>query len=105
MDDKPHIGLVNTHTEGDGRHDNIDILAQEGILVCTAHRALHAGMIGQRLDVVETEHLGEFLHLFAAQTIDDARLSLVGLDELDDFTIHVFALGPHLVVEVGAVER
>ena len=62
-------------------------------------------MVGQRLDVVEAQHLGQFLHLLAAQAIDDARLALVALDELDDLAVHVLGLGTHLIIKVGTVER
>ena len=105
MDDKPHIGLVDTHTEGDGRYNHVNILAQESVLIVAAHRALHACMIGQRLDIVEAQHLGQFLDLLAAQAVDNARFALVGLDELDDLAIHVLGLGTHLIIQVGTVER
>ena len=105
MYDKTHIGLVDTHTEGDGRHNHINVLAQERVLVGTADSAFHSSMIGQGLNIIEAQHFGQFLDLLAAQAVDDARLALIGLNELDNLAVHVLALGPYLIVEVGAVER
>ena len=104
VDDKSHIGLVNAHAEGDGRHNDVHILAEEGILVSTTHGTLHTGMVGQRLDVVEPQHLGEFLYLLAAQAIDDARLPFICLDKFDNLTIHVLGLGTNLIVKIGTIE-
>ena len=104
MDDKPHVGFVDTHTEGNSRHDDIHVLTQESVLVGAANCTLHAGMIGQCLDIVKAQHLGKFLDLLAAEAIDNARLALVGLDELDDFTVHVLSLGTHLIIQVWTVE-
>ena len=33
MHDKPYIRLINTHTKGNGSHNNIYILIQKSILV------------------------------------------------------------------------
>ena len=105
MDDKPHIGFINAHAECDSRHNDIHILAQEGILIGATHGTLHAGMIRQRLDIVKTQDLGKFLYLLTAQAIDDARLALVSLNKLDDFAVHILGLGPYFIVQVRTVKR
>ncbi len=61
-------------------------------------------MISVGPDTVGRKQLGEFLHFLSAQTIDDAALALVLLDEADDFTVDVM-FGPDFVVEIRPVER
>ena len=75
VDDKAHIGLVDTHAKRDGSHNHIDILLQEIVLRLTARTRIESGMIGSRLDVIGTEHGGQFLHLLARETVDNATLA------------------------------
>ena len=72
VDDITHIGFVDAHSESDGSYDDIDIFLEEGVLILAAHSRVHAGMIGQRLDVVGLKYLGEFLNLLAREAIDDS---------------------------------
>ena len=99
-----HVGLVDTHAEGNGRHNHVDALHEEVVLVGRTRRGIHAGMVGARLDAVGQQQLGELLDLLAAQAVDDAALALVLLDEADDVAVDV-VLGPYFIIEVGAVER
>ena len=62
-------------------------------------------MIGSGLDVVGLEHRRQLLHLLARQAVDDAALARVLADEAYDLLVNVLGLLPHLVVEVGTVER
>jgi hypothetical protein len=103
VDHEAHIGLVDAHAEGDGGHDHVHVLHQEAVLVAGALRGVHAGMVGQGLDAVHHEGLGDLLHLFAAEAIDDAAAAPVLFHEADDLAGHVL-LGAHLVMQVGAVE-
>ena len=105
VDDIAHVGLVDTHAEGDSGHDDGEPLHEEVVLCLTARHGVHAGMVGTGVDVVGTQHLGQLLHLTATQTVDDATLALVLLDEADDVLIHLLGLGAHLIIEVRAVER
>ncbi len=89
MDHKPHIGLVDAHAKGYGGHNHVDLFKQKRILIGTAGGRIHAGMIGQRLDVVDPEHLGQFLDSLAAQTVDDAALAGMALDKLDYVLVNV----------------
>ena len=105
VDDKAHVWLVNAHAEGDGRHNDVDLLEQELVLVLAAGGAVHACVIGQRLDAIDAQQLGKVLNTLATEAIDDARLAFIGLDKLNDVLVDVLGLGPNLVVEVGTVER
>ena len=101
---KSHIRLVDTHAEGDSSHNHIDGFEQKSVLIGRACCAVHTGVVGKSLDVVHLQCFGKFFHLFAAEAIDDARLTFVGLDELYYILIDILGLWAYLVVEVGAVE-
>ena len=105
MDHETHVGLVDTHTKGDGGNDNIDSLHKEVVLRLRAGSAVKTGMIGSRLDIISTEHLGQVLHLLARQAIDDATLAWMLLDKAHDILVNLLGLGTYLVIEVGTVER
>ena len=98
-----HVGLVDAHAEGDGGHNHVALLVQERVLVVDAHLLVEAGVVGAGAHVVHAQQLGNFLHLLAAQAINDAGLALVPLHVLNELLFGV-VLGAHLVVEVGAVE-
>ena len=100
-----HIGLIDTHTEGDGGHDDVDVFHQEGILrLCTGGR-VESCMVGRSLDVVGSQDGCQLLHLLARQAIDDAALTGMLLDKLDDVLIHILGLRPHLVIKVRTIKR
>ena len=103
VDDKAHVRLVDSHAEGDGGHDDVDLLHQELVLVLGPGFGVQAGMVGQGPDSVDGEHLGHLFHLFAAQAIDDAGFAGVLADEADDVFLR-FHLVPHLIVQIGPVE-
>ncbi len=104
MDDVAHVGLVDAHAERDGGDDDIDPLHEKIVLVARAGGGVHPGVVSPGLDAVGDQQLGELLDLLAAEAVDDAALTLVLLDETDDFAVDV-VLGPDFVIEVGAVER
>ena len=60
-------------------------------------------MVGARLDAVDAQQLGDFLHLFARQAVNDAGLAGVLLDVFDHVLLDVLFVA-HFVVEVGTVE-
>ena len=99
-----HVGLVDTHTEGNRSDNNIDTLHEEVILILGACGGIHTGMIGTGFDAVCHQEFGQLLDLLAAEAVDDTALSLVLLDVEDDIVVHV-ALGANFVVEIRAVER
>jgi hypothetical protein len=52
MKNEPHVGLVDTHAEGDGRRHHHRPLGHEQVLIALAFVLAHAGVIGARLDTV-----------------------------------------------------
>ena len=63
VDYKANIRFVDTHTEGDSRHDNVNILHKELILGLIPYRRIKSGMIWTCLDVIGTENGSKFLNL------------------------------------------
>ena len=61
-------------------------------------------MVGEGLYPVEVEDFGYALHLFAAETVDDAALAGVVAYEADYVALGIPFVA-HFVVQVGAVER
>src|SRR5690606_39029143 len=105
VDHKTHIGLVDSHTKGYGGHHDVHILHQEHVLVFGTGLGIKARVVGHRTDFVDLKDLCQFLHLFSAETIDDAGLSPMLFYKTDDVRIHILGLGPDLIKEVGPVER
>ena len=105
MDDKAYVRLVDAHAEGDGSHDDVNLLHQEVVLCLRTQRRLKTGMVGGCLDIVGLQYFRQLLHLLARQTVDDAALAGVQLDEADDVLVDIDGLGTYLVIEVGTVER
>ena len=62
-------------------------------------------MIGNGLDSVYLQQMGDVLHFLAAETVNDPRFALVALDEAYDVLFDVLGLGSDLVEQVGPVER
>ena len=104
MDDKSYIRLVNTHTEGDSRHDDIDTLHQEVVLSLRTGCRIQTCMIRSSLDIVCLEYFSQFFHLFSGQTIDDATLTWMLTDKHDNLAIDVVGFLAHLVEEIRTVE-
>ena len=61
-------------------------------------------MVRHGTDTIDHKHLGQLLHLLAAQTIYDARLSGMLLDILDDVLVLVYLVA-YFIVEIRPVER
>ena len=50
MYDEPDVGSVDAHPECHGRHDDLDALVEEGILMRLALLVREPGVVGQRRD-------------------------------------------------------
>ena len=73
MDHETHVGLVDPHAEGDGRHHHRGVRLQELLQPVDAHLAVEAGVIGQRRNACVAQRLGELVHPIAGTGVDDAR--------------------------------
>ena len=102
--DEAHVGLVDAHAEGDGRHHHDAVLAQEAVLVALAHAGLQAGVVRQRGDAFGVEPVGGLFHLLARAAVDDAGLALVLVaDEAQQLALRLVLLDDG-VADVRAVE-
>ena len=106
MDHKAHVGFVDSHSEGDRRHDHVQILHQEVVLRLRPRLRVETCMIRCGLDVIGLQDGGQFLHLLARQAVDDTALASMLLDELDDLPVGIVValLRPYLVIQVRTVE-
>ena len=103
VDDKANVRLVDAHAKGNGRDNDIHILHQELVLDFASLSAVHAGVVGQRLHAIDTEGLGNLLHLFPAEAVNDAALADV-LKTMPHDLLQRILLGPNLIKEVVPVE-
>ena len=93
VDNKAHVGLVYAHAESDSGNNDIPLLHQELVLILGAHLVVQASVVGQSLDAVELQQLGQVLHLLAGEAIDDAALALVLLHKLHNLLVQLDGLG------------
>lgn len=69
-----HVGLVDSHAEGDGGNHDHAVFGKKAVLVAVSHRLIHAGMIGQRGVPARTQALRRSFGFIARQRVDDAGL-------------------------------
>ena len=105
MDHKAHIGFVNTHTESNGSHNNVDILHQEIILCLSTCSRIQSSMIGCSSDIVGLQDSSKLFHLLPRQTVDNTALSGMLFDELDDILIYILCLGTYFIIKVRTIKR
>ena len=105
MDDKTHNRLVNTHTEGNGGNDDINLLHQEVILSLGKGSRIKARMIRRSLDFIGLQNLCQLLNLLTGKTIDDAALTRMLTDKLDDLAVNIIGFLAHFIIQIRSVER
>jgi hypothetical protein len=65
VDDEADVGLVHSHTEGNGGDDDACVAAHEAVLVGGAQSRLQPGVIGNRAHPVVAEDPGQVLGIAA----------------------------------------
>ena len=75
MRDKPHVRLVYAQAEGNRRHHDDAILAQEALLMPVACLRRQAGVVGQGVETLLLEPRGHTLDALAGQAIDNAGIA------------------------------
>ena len=103
MGDKAHIGLVDAHAKGHGRHHDNAVLAQETRLVLGAQAGGQARVIGQRRKALCREPGGGGLDLPARQAIDNAAVFPVSRQEAQQLFFGILP-GRHAVADIGPVK-
>ncbi len=103
MNDKPHVGFVDAHAEGDrGHHDDI-VFALKALLMGAPGGGIHAGVIGQRRPSGVAQICGDSFHSGPRVAIDDAGLAAPGRQELLELAARLVP-GTYLVVNVRPIE-
>ena len=75
MNDKPHVGAIDTHAERDGRDDDVGPFAEERILVTAAVFVGEAGVIGQCRVADLGQPCRQGVDFAAGRAIDDTGFS------------------------------
>ena len=81
MDDIAHVRFVDPHAEGDRRHDDLHIVAQESLLYPLPLAIRQAGVVGGSLEPGADEFGGDLLHPLTGEGVDDAGLLAAILDK------------------------
>ncbi|CCY15789.1 putative uncharacterized protein [Prevotella sp. CAG:755] len=107
VDDPPDVALVDTHAEGDGRHDDLDTVADEVGLRGVAFVGTEACVVGRCHDAMGAQVGGEFVGRLARKAVDYAALSFMGRDEAEHGRQFFTAFEPafHIEIQIGTVER
>ena len=101
---KTHVGLVDAHAKGNGRHHHHALAAQELVLVGLAHLEIQARVVGQGLDAGLRQHGGHFFDPFARLAVHHAGLArMVSLNEAQQLGAGVLFLD-NGVADVGPVK-
>ena len=72
MDDVAHVGLVDAHAEGDGRHHHGGVRLQELLEPGGAQMLVEAGVVGQRRHAGGNQRLGQLVDAVARAGVDHA---------------------------------
>ncbi len=89
MNDKGHVGFVDSHAKRIGRNDDRRTVADEILLRSAAHLIAHARMIAYRIHAAILKHPRHFLDALARAAIHDAALSLVFLQKTPQLCVTV----------------
>src|SRR5258706_3882977 len=87
VNDKTYVGLVDAHAERDGGNNNLRIIADEGFLIFAAIRIFKPSMIWADGIALRCKICGEFIYLFARETIDDARLVFIAFQHIKGLSV------------------
>ena len=85
MDHEAHVRFVDPHPEGDRRHDHIDLVPGEGVLVFGPRLVVEPRVVRHRVDPLPPQELGHLLDGPARQAVDDPALAPMAPDETEDF--------------------
>ena len=103
MRHEAHIGLVNTHTEGDGGHHDHALGSLKPLLAAPPLIGGQARMVGQRVETGLDEPLGGSLHLAPRQAVHDAGLAAALAQESRQFGPRAI-LHAHRIADIRPVE-
>ena len=103
MGDEAHVGLIDAHAEGDGRHHYDAVFAQKALLILLAHACVQACMVGQRGQAAACKPFGGFVDFLARQAIDDAGGAVMRAEKFQQLLARIVAFD-HGIANIRAVE-
>ena len=107
MHDPTDITLVDTHPESYRGAHHVHPVVDEIVLGLFPLGGQEAGVVGDRLDIIHRQLIGQLGRIVAAHAINDTALLPVPPDEMDDGGDLLFLVKPSAYREgdVRAVER
>ena len=99
-----NIGFVDAHTEGNCGADELKFVVVPSALYVRSFPRRKLRVVVIALKSLCLHILSKFLAIGARETVDDARLSRVCVDEFDDLASHGFGFRSHLEEEIWTVE-
>ena len=72
MDDKTDVGLVDSHAEGDCRHDDLDVIPDKEFLILRSLPIREARMVGSDGITLPVQDCMEVIRLLAGKTVNDS---------------------------------
>ena len=104
VDHEADIRSIDAHPERHRRHHQVDLFVQERILIAMAILVSHAGVIRTRPPAGVLQPLGSRVHFLPRRAIDDAGLSAMPLEHVEDLRLERRSR-QHAVHQVRPVER
>ena len=65
MSDETHIGLIDSHAEGDGGYDDYSLVAQESALMICSSLCRQSSVVGKRIEALRLQPVGNVLCLLS----------------------------------------
>lgn len=104
MNYETDVRLVDAHTKGYGRHDDLDLIRHPLVLDLLFPLSLNICMVEGSFYFCFLQDLCQFLTLFFGKTINDSRLILVLVTNVDDVLRQVGCLRTHTIEQVWTVK-
>ena len=103
MNHKTHVRFVDAHTKRNRGADDLNLVADECLLIFGARRGIEPGVVGGTAQALLGEPLGQTLGGIPARAVNDAALAVVPLGYVQNL-VQGLAASDHPVGEVAAIE-
>ena len=105
VDDEPHVGLVDAHTEGIGGYHDLHPVVEEIVLILPPGIRVQLGMVGRSPDAPALQKAGGLIHLPGGAAVDDACVAALFQHKIQQLLRFLAGQGPPgLKIEVRTVK-
>ena len=106
MNHESHIGLIDTHAEGYGRNNHLDLVFHPAFLDLAPSLNRELGVIELTLNsMVALELLGQEFTVFLREAVNYPTFALESaFEHLSDVTVYISFLFPNFVEKIGPIE-